>query len=602
MARVSTRDGLLPELANQGNGPKSTSKLRKSCDLCFSNKKRCDGDGQEPCRACRVRGIACLYSAKERRGPKPKFKPQAQPQSKQKRKIDAAGLQVCNCQRRSPTAGAHLSPSGATGLVGLVENHYLNAFVSSLGCVVAVQEDKLRGAIIHVLSGGSLGPEIFEGLPDHNKLGGYNTFGDCRGRGSAQVVEETEWKKRKTRLSAAIGCLWAGIGMGALLSGLSVEDTQLYAARAREAMTICFDHVSEDVLRGYMCLAYLSASMDDYQSFSKYLSFASAVAESLSEQHLSGEMKFQLEIFKAIGHYVFVTEIELPHNADMGGVNSTTVGEVRCVRVTCEVPPTSDSYLATAASNRAGTNALVGERRNERKGAVNPSVLPRQNPGLGSAVRIQGCLRDFTSLVHGKLPEKATPRVTTAVVEGSAVGAGDLDVIKVLKGAVESGEGAEVGVTNGTGNGMEEDAMRGVYIGESIDSEGMTLLKQACGDDLAVVNMFHLQQIVSMGYCRVMELAMGVACSSFQLMCNLVAGAPWEKVVNEAKVHADTADYILETVLGVYNLERLHVARGNCPRIPGRGNRNQEFLSAIPNAISLSGHQEMCCGRRCSGV
>ncbi|CAN0176773.1 unnamed protein product [Discosporangium mesarthrocarpum] len=43
------------------------SELRKSCDLCCSRKRRCDGDGMNPCSLCRTKGTPCLYSKKERR-------------------------------------------------------------------------------------------------------------------------------------------------------------------------------------------------------------------------------------------------------------------------------------------------------------------------------------------------------------------------------------------------------------------------------------------------------------------------------------------------------------------------------------------------------
>lgn len=42
--------------------------LRKSCDACSKAKVKCDGDG--PCIKCQIRGVACVFSPEQKRGPR----------------------------------------------------------------------------------------------------------------------------------------------------------------------------------------------------------------------------------------------------------------------------------------------------------------------------------------------------------------------------------------------------------------------------------------------------------------------------------------------------------------------------------------------------
>ncbi|CAN0197532.1 unnamed protein product, partial [Chrysoparadoxa australica] len=46
--------------------------LRTACDLCCSRKRRCDGVWGSTCSLCRAKGVICVYTKKQKRGPKPK--------------------------------------------------------------------------------------------------------------------------------------------------------------------------------------------------------------------------------------------------------------------------------------------------------------------------------------------------------------------------------------------------------------------------------------------------------------------------------------------------------------------------------------------------
>jgi len=61
--------------------------------------------------------------------------------------------------------------------------------------------------------------------------------------------KELRQRAQRARLSAGVACLWAGIGVGAMLCGQTAEATSHYAENAREAIKGCYDVVSEEVRR-----------------------------------------------------------------------------------------------------------------------------------------------------------------------------------------------------------------------------------------------------------------------------------------------------------------------------------------------------------------
>lgn len=59
--------------------------------------------------------------------------------------------------------------------------------------------------------------------------------------------DDLRQRAQRARLSAGVACLWAGIGVGAMLCGDTAEATLHYAENAREAIKGCYDVVSEEV-------------------------------------------------------------------------------------------------------------------------------------------------------------------------------------------------------------------------------------------------------------------------------------------------------------------------------------------------------------------
>ena len=86
-----------------------------------------------------------------------------------------------------------------------------------------------------------------EGLPLVRLEGGGLGIAREVATGEAGSDREAKLRAQRARLSAGVACLWAGIGVGAMLCGQTAEDTMRYAENAREAIKGCYDVVSEEV-------------------------------------------------------------------------------------------------------------------------------------------------------------------------------------------------------------------------------------------------------------------------------------------------------------------------------------------------------------------
>ncbi|CAN0270763.1 unnamed protein product, partial [Pylaiella littoralis] len=349
---------------------------RKSCNLCCNRKRRCDGDGVNPCSLCTHKHRKCTYSKKGRRGPKPKPKPKCERDGDGSFMSETEGVGDEDGQpalKRARVEGVvRLTPANSAGALGPQENSHLDSFFDGFGaCMQIVQEDEIRGAMIHVLSEGSIGmpnaqgwqsssssfsspssspsfsssstPGFFsgEGGAAGGSIGGGG--GGSGGGSSVQFVrlEEGRWgvsagmagggdseedlKRRgeRARLSAGVACLWAGIGVGAMLRGQTAEATSHYAENAREAIKGCFDVVSEEILRAFLCLAHMHSFREDFPKFFRYTAMANDIAASLDREDIypsetlpppgyrgpsskgcSEPAKFLLKCFDAMGHFL----------------------------------------------------------------------------------------------------------------------------------------------------------------------------------------------------------------------------------------------------------------------------------------------------------
>lgn len=78
---------------------------------------------------------------------------------------------------------------------------------------------------------------------------------------AASSGQEQKLEANRAKLAALVACLWAGVGVGAMLCGHTAEATRHYAEHARDAIKGCYEcHYEEvmefrDAFRGFNFMA-----------------------------------------------------------------------------------------------------------------------------------------------------------------------------------------------------------------------------------------------------------------------------------------------------------------------------------------------------------
>ncbi|CAM9481498.1 unnamed protein product [Choristocarpus tenellus] len=145
--------------------------LRRSCEVCYKRKRPCDGDENTPCSRCLSKNFPCIFTQKQRTGPKRRYHKldlKEASASRQERKsvaeweedstIAMTGYrgQMGDVAPPIKMARVSLSPSTALGLSGTQEGSFLAAYFLCIGSFVHhVDEATTRSALASFLSGGS---------------------------------------------------------------------------------------------------------------------------------------------------------------------------------------------------------------------------------------------------------------------------------------------------------------------------------------------------------------------------------------------------------------------------------------------------------------
>eukprot|EP00904_Undaria_pinnatifida_P005103 jgi/Undpi1/1722/HiC_scaffold_11.g05112.m1 len=171
-----------------------------------------------------------------------------------------------------------LSPSPATGLVGMQENAFLNDYFDCLGFLPLANERMVRQAVVQIMLGPNpqqrhdgfrAGPMLAEG-----EEGEFHPEGERGGWGQALAHQEST--------SCPSKCiLWCAIALGALVQGCSLEYVTGYLKLARDSLAECFDGNTIDTARAYLVMAFLHSFMGDKEKSQKHLLFAKSIMERL---------------------------------------------------------------------------------------------------------------------------------------------------------------------------------------------------------------------------------------------------------------------------------------------------------------------------------
>eukprot|EP00611_Tribonema_gayanum_P002505 TRINITY_DN11870_c0_g1_i1.p1 TRINITY_DN11870_c0_g1~~TRINITY_DN11870_c0_g1_i1.p1 ORF type:complete len:575 (-),score=190.94 TRINITY_DN11870_c0_g1_i1:175-1899(-) len=301
-------------------------KLRKSCDFCWRRKLRCEGG--TPCQNCAARSIVCTHSPRKQRGKpddggeegssehdyevasvgpataigKHELLPVDDVVAHVQVSQDAAlvipndggdnlitmeGEDAAVPSRRhtrprrqqqaieNPQKRARLTPSSATGFLGLAEHSYLTAVLDDFLYVFPfVDQGIMREALVHLLDGTTLSPPAarLQGLA-FDLTGSSN--GELEGERELRLCADGRNEMALYQASCAKqAILWGGVAIGALLMGSPVDAVTKYAALAEAQLKECFDANDEYTADAYMMLAFMHLLLQDHTKYFRYLSFS----------------------------------------------------------------------------------------------------------------------------------------------------------------------------------------------------------------------------------------------------------------------------------------------------------------------------------------
>eukprot|EP00903_Cladosiphon_okamuranus_P014237 g13226.t1 len=309
----------------KAKGATSHLATKKSCDLCVSRKRKCDG--ATPCNFCVSRGRECHYSQRRPNRPRGYAKRLGLAMGGgagghgcghaharawhgrgdvQEKELAAMQMQmrVQYRQQDTPTVGwkrVRLSASPATGLVGMEENAFLGWFFDCLGFLPLTDEKLVRGAIMDIFLGFSSEPEPeaeAEAVakadrsdnpapPAHaaNEEAGMEMGVEVEmGAGAAAGGGAGGGQEQQRGSDAASTCtLWCTVAMGALVQGQPPERVAPYMRLAWMSLSQCFDTVTAGTARAFTMMAYLYNFLRNDHKFYRYLLFARGVINRLPD-------------------------------------------------------------------------------------------------------------------------------------------------------------------------------------------------------------------------------------------------------------------------------------------------------------------------------
>ncbi|CAM9279340.1 unnamed protein product, partial [Ectocarpus sp. 8 AP-2014] len=191
-----------------------------------------------------------------------------------------------------PLKRARLSPSPATGLIGLKENAYIGDFFQTMGFLPITSESFIRKAMVSTMfrTMQERDPE-FPGPEAGGVAGGGHGWGESAlvpgggggGGGLARAENAVE--------NAAAACvLWSTVGVGCLIRGRPKSSVEGYVHLAREALAVCFDDGTAETARAFTAMALFQDFMGNEAKFIKYIDFAKSIINALSPEKVPADL------------------------------------------------------------------------------------------------------------------------------------------------------------------------------------------------------------------------------------------------------------------------------------------------------------------------
>eukprot|EP00752_Nemacystus_decipiens_P005072 g4603.t1 len=175
-----------------------------------------------------------------------------------------------------PLKRARLSPSRATGLIGLKENAYIADYFRKIGFVPFTTESFIRKAMVRTML-----PVVQESDPRFHRY----SAGLLAGEGEIGWGDDADVPAaaRRDEIESAAGAcvLWCTVAVGCLVGGRPQSSVDGYACLAREALSGCFDDESVATARAFTAMALLQDYRGNEEKFNRYVDFAEKIMRDL---------------------------------------------------------------------------------------------------------------------------------------------------------------------------------------------------------------------------------------------------------------------------------------------------------------------------------
>ncbi|CAM9902765.1 unnamed protein product, partial [Laminaria digitata] len=154
-----------------------------------------------------------------------------------------------------------LSPSPATGLVGMQENSFLSDYFNCVGFLPFTSQSNIRETMIKMFAGSVAVQE--------SDSEDYST--------TDQHFDAIMPADRQVSADPSTCVFWCAVALGALVKGQPIESVGKYSRLAKEALADVSGAPNAEVARAWAILAYMSDFCGDHDNFDAFLQRASGI-------------------------------------------------------------------------------------------------------------------------------------------------------------------------------------------------------------------------------------------------------------------------------------------------------------------------------------
>eukprot|EP00752_Nemacystus_decipiens_P008860 g7906.t1 len=247
-----------PRPARSRSGP-ILHGMRRSCDSCGRKKRKCDGE-RPACRRCVRAGEDCVYRKRMC------HLPVAQQQQ------HMASSTVMRRDSMLPFKRCSLSPSPATGLVGMQENAFLCDFFGCVGFLPLTTKSHIRETMVKIML-----------APVSRRQADLGVAGGGAGQADAVAIGMESGNinplgGKELPMNSSTCMFWCAVALGALVKGSPFESVASYTQQAEDALQNSQSGSADaQVAAAWTTLAFLHNFTGNSAKFQEYLELSGNV-------------------------------------------------------------------------------------------------------------------------------------------------------------------------------------------------------------------------------------------------------------------------------------------------------------------------------------